>query len=142
MDRGLDFEAWELLDNITVPIARRSPPLRPGQQSTLTDICAPIDQKEITRWYADYKRGGELAHIASHNGQERAKMQRAVHAVQDDDPILRHMERTLKEKLASNKPFEEHIAEVKSVLANSGLSPDAVQGIKEAMGPRARKYGL
>lgn len=100
MECTLDFEAWALLDNITVHIARLSPALRFDQQSTLMRIHASVDHGEIDRWYADYKSGGELAFIASHCGQERVKMHRALRAAQDDDPILRYLEKTLKERAA------------------------------------------
>ena len=70
-------------------------------------------------------------------------MQRALRAAQDDDPILRHMERTIKERVASGRPMEEHIADVKRAIASGELSPDVLRGIRESLGPsRSRKYGL
>ncbi|VDB90042.1 unnamed protein product [Peniophora sp. CBMAI 1063] len=137
IDRTLDFEAWDLINNISVFFTTALAVML-SNNVQMRNICAPIDRNEIDRWYADYKAGGELAHIASHHGDKRAKMQRALRAAQADDPVLRYMDRTLRERFASSQPMAEQIAELRDSLDSSGLPPDVVERIKASVRPRAR----
>ncbi|VDB90041.1 unnamed protein product [Peniophora sp. CBMAI 1063] len=134
-DRTLEFLAWDLLDNITFVVHRPffgGKDYVRGQQSERTYIRAGVDQKEVRRWYADYRTKGQIAFIASHYGEERAKMIKGLHAARDDHPISKLLQKGFSDMMNSGKSFEEYKAEYKTFLdGRSDIPPDVVEGFKK-----------
>ena len=102
-----------------------------GQQFERTYIRAVVNQKDVERWYEDYRRDGQMAFIASHYGRERAKMIKGLHAARDDHPVSKLLQKGMMDMMASNRPLEDYKAGYQSFLDNSNLPADVIKGFKE-----------
>ncbi|KAI0781648.1 hypothetical protein BC629DRAFT_1521246 [Irpex lacteus] len=74
-----DFKAWAIIDHFLVPSVKHSPTSNTAysqlhSRENVSKIRAPVFQRVLDYWYEDYVTKGEYAHIASHHGEERAKM--------------------------------------------------------------------
>ncbi|KAI0034171.1 hypothetical protein K488DRAFT_46051 [Vararia minispora EC-137] len=72
-----DFEAWALLDHLSLPSMPYVDSVIDSKQGALarmSRVVAPVDMKAVDWWYEDIRTKGEYEHIKSHSGVERANM--------------------------------------------------------------------